>query len=83
MDRDAAHLRFHDLPGAGAPIVFLHGLGCACSCDCPRIAAEPALAGRRSLLLDLLGFGLSDRLSSFGYTVEEHAQPVCDLVTCL
>ncbi|UCF10872.1 MAG: hypothetical protein JSW65_04110 [Candidatus Bipolaricaulota bacterium] len=52
-----ASLRYIDLPGDGAPVVFLHGLGSASSSDFPHIAADPALRGRRSLLVDLLGFG--------------------------
>ena len=73
-------LRYHDLPGAGAPLLFVHGLGCASSCDYPRVAAEAALAGRRMLLLDLLGFGFSGRPADFGYSVEDHARTVARLV---
>ncbi len=73
-------LRYHDLPGGGTPLLFVHGLGCASSSDYPRVAAEPALAGRRMLLLDLLGFGFSDRPADFGYAVEDHARTVCALL---
>jgi pimeloyl-ACP methyl ester carboxylesterase len=73
-------LRYHDLPGNGTPIVFLHGLGCASSCDYPRIAADPALTGRRMLLVDLLGSGFSDRPEDFGYTIDDHAGTVLELL---
>ncbi len=73
-------MRFHDLPGSGTPLVFLHGLGCASSCDYPRIAADPALSGRRMVLVDLLGAGFSDRPADFGYTVSDHARTVAALV---
>ncbi len=73
-------LRYHDLPGEGTPLLFVHGLGCASSCDYPQVAAEPALAGRRRVLVDLLGFGFSDRPEAFGYAVEDHARTVCALV---
>ena len=47
-------IRFMDLPAhAGRnsiPCLFIHGLGCA---------ASPALAGRRTILLDLAGHGYS------------------------
>lgn len=76
----SSSLRFHDLPGDGPPIVFIHGLGCASSCDYPRVAADPALAGRRMLLVDLLGFGFSDRPEDFGYAVEDHADSVSALL---
>ncbi|MEH1058496.1 alpha/beta fold hydrolase [Micromonospora sp. CPCC 206171] len=37
------------------------------------VATHPELAGHRSLFLDLLGHGLSDRPPDFGYPLEEHA----------
>ncbi len=79
LDDDRATLRYHDIPGAGTPLLFIHGLGCASSCDYPTIAADPSLAGRRMLLVDLLGFGFSDRPADFSYTVDEHARTVSEL----
>jgi pimeloyl-ACP methyl ester carboxylesterase len=80
LDFGGARLRFHDLPGPGTPLLFLHGLGCSSSSDYPRVAVEPALAGRRRVLLDLPGFGFSDRPAHFGYAVEDHACAVCALL---
>jgi pimeloyl-ACP methyl ester carboxylesterase len=80
LEHDLGHLRFHDLPGHGTPILFLHGLGCASSCDYPRIATDPALLGRRMLLLDLLGSGFSDQPEHFGYSIEDHARTVVKFV---
>ena len=48
-----ATLRWHDFPGDGLPVVFIHGLGCASSYDYPRIASDPALRERRKILIDL------------------------------
>ena len=79
----SASMRFHDLPGRGPAILFVHGLGCASSCDYPRVAADPALALRRRLLVDLLGFGYSDAPAGFGYSVEDHAGTVAALVAGL
>jgi len=76
----SCRLRFHDLPGSDPPILFVHGLGCASSCDYPRIAADPALVGRRMLLVDLLGSGFSDRPKDFGYAVEDHAGTLGELI---
>ncbi|MBI3149333.1 MAG: alpha/beta hydrolase [Betaproteobacteria bacterium] len=73
-------LRFHDLPGAGRPLVFVHGLGCASSCDYPTVARDPALCSRRAILVDLLGFGFSDRPNDFSYTITDHARSVAELV---
>ncbi|PCE30113.1 alpha/beta fold hydrolase [Burkholderia ubonensis] len=72
-------LRYHDLPGQGIPTLFIHGLGCASSCDYPGVAAAPALSGRRMLLVDLLGSGFSDRPTDFSYTVEDHAKAIAAL----
>ncbi|MFD9544746.1 alpha/beta fold hydrolase [Streptomyces sp. NPDC060022] len=59
--------------GAGAASVYVHGLGAMSSVYHAHIAAAPALSGRRSLLVDLPGHGISDRPREFGYTLEEHA----------
>lgn len=78
-----AHLRFHDLPGLGTPLLFLHGFGCASSCDFPRVASDPLLQPRRRLLVDLLGTGFSDRPEGFSYTLDAHAQVILALVDAL
>lgn len=73
-------VRYHDLAGVGAPLVFVHGLGCASSCDYPAVARSAALAGRRIVLLDLPGYGFSDKPSSHGYGIDAHAAVVQALV---
>lgn len=78
-----SRLRYHDLPGEGPPLVFVHGLGCASSCDYPTVAADPALRGRRMLLVDLLGSSFSDRPEAFGYTIDDHARCIVALVEAL
>ena len=75
-----AMLRFHDLPGSGTPLVFIHGLGCASSCDYPQVTADSALTGRRCILVNLLGSGYSDRPERFEYRVEDHARIVVELI---
>ncbi|MEI8632705.1 hypothetical protein P4S72_13375 [Vibrio sp. PP-XX7] len=35
LEKRNAILRYHDLPGEGTPIIFIHGLGCAASFDYP------------------------------------------------
>jgi pimeloyl-ACP methyl ester carboxylesterase len=71
-----ATLRYHDLPGAEPPIVFLHGLGAASSLDLVGLAVRPPLSAHRRLLVDLLGFGFSDRPAGFSYSLEDHARSV-------
>lgn len=83
LSAQSATLRFHDIPGAGTPLVFIHGLGCASSCDYPRVIADSALMKRRRILVDLLGSGYSDRPECFGYRVEDHARIVVELIQSL
>lgn len=83
LQAGGSRLLYHDIPGDGRPLIMLHGLGCASSCDYPRLASDPALAGRRMILLDLLGSGFSDRPAGFGYTIEDHARTVAELATHL
>ncbi len=80
FDSGQGRVRYHDLAGTGVPLVFVHGLGCASSCDYPEAAADPALAGKRRVLIDLLGAGFSDRPAEFAYTVEAHARCVIALI---
>ena len=68
------HLRWIDIPGDGPARVYLHGLGCAGSADFTGIAAHPALHGARSIVVDLLGHGFSDRPQDFPGTLEAHAE---------
>ena len=39
-------------------------------------AAQPPLTDRRRILIDLLGFGYSDRPAEYGYTLEDHADAI-------
>ncbi len=78
-----ARLRYHDLPGPGTPLVFIHGFGCASSCDYPRIATDAALHPRRCLLVDLLGSGFSDHPETFSYAMDAHARVIGALLDAL
>jgi pimeloyl-ACP methyl ester carboxylesterase len=75
-----AHLRYFDLPGAEPVCVYLHGLGCAASSDFPPVAVRPPLNRHRSLLVDFLGFGYSDRPAPFSYSLPDHARTVALLL---
>jgi pimeloyl-ACP methyl ester carboxylesterase len=66
-------VRWIDFPGATPARLFIHGLGCAGASDFAHIAAHPRLYGHRSLLIDLLGHGFSDRPGEFSYAMAAHA----------
>ena len=74
------YIRYHDLPGDEPALVFIHGLGSASSSWFPRILRHSLLAARRAVLVDLLGFGFSDRPSKFRYSMEDHADTVASLL---
>ncbi|MFC9329861.1 alpha/beta fold hydrolase [Kitasatospora sp. NPDC057015] len=66
-------LRWVEIPGAEPARVYVHGLGASSPVYYAAAAAHPLLVGRRSLLVDLLGFGISDRPADFPYTPQAHA----------
>ncbi|MGW0362562.1 alpha/beta fold hydrolase [Streptomyces sp. NPDC002990] len=67
--------------GAGPPRVYVHGLGATSPAYFAATATHPLLAGRRSLLVDLLGHGHSDRPETFSYTLEAHADALAAALT--
>jgi pimeloyl-ACP methyl ester carboxylesterase len=71
---------YHDLPGDEPTIVFLHGLGAASSEEFMQTVRHPLLTSFRMLVVDFLGFGFSERPLEYGYTVEDHADSVAELL---
>lgn len=78
-----ARLGYVEIEGDGPPLVFLHGLGASCAVYNTRTAVDPALAGRHVLMIDFLGFGISDRPFGFGYTVRDHADSIARALDAL
>lgn len=70
---DGSAIRWTELPGTSPARVYLHGLGGSSAHCFAEVASSDGLRGRRSLLLDLLGYGISDRPVDADYTVEDHA----------
>uniref|UniRef100_A0AAU2JPS0 Alpha/beta hydrolase n=1 Tax=Streptomyces sp. NBC_00049 TaxID=2903617 RepID=A0AAU2JPS0_9ACTN len=66
-------IRWVELPGEEPARVYVHGLGSTSPAYFAASATHPLLAGRRSLLVDLLGHGHSDRPETFDYSLEAHA----------
>ncbi|MDX3232603.1 alpha/beta hydrolase [Streptomyces sp. ME19-01-6] len=85
--RDAAvtpegdRIRWVELPGQEPTRVYVHGLGATSPAYFAEIAVHPLLAGHRSLLIDLLGHGISDRPTGFDYTLESHADALATALT--
>ncbi|MFF5314157.1 alpha/beta fold hydrolase [Streptomyces massasporeus] len=74
-------IRWVELPGQEPPRVYVHGLGATSPAYFTRAAVHPLLAGHRSLLIDLLGHGISDRPTAFDYTLESHAGALAEALT--
>ncbi|WP_433299886.1 alpha/beta fold hydrolase [Actinoplanes sp. CA-030573] len=70
---DGSRIRWVEIAGAEPARVYLHGLGASSAPYFAAAVADPTLVGRRSLLVDLLGHGISDRPVDAGYTLEDHA----------
>ncbi|SEG83096.1 Pimeloyl-ACP methyl ester carboxylesterase [Nonomuraea solani] len=73
-----ARMRWVELPGAAPARVYVHGLGATSAPYYAAVAAHPLLPRRRSLLIDLLGFGISDCPEDFTYTLEAHADALAE-----
>ncbi|HEY2297495.1 MAG TPA: alpha/beta hydrolase [Jatrophihabitans sp.] len=80
---DGVFLRYVELPGESAPVIWIHGWQCSSSGELLPAAVQPSLRGRRSLLVDLLGHGYSDKPDEFGYTLVEHARTIVELIDAL
>ncbi|HEY7050565.1 MAG TPA: haloalkane dehalogenase [Mycobacterium sp.] len=77
FDTTAGRIHYVD-EGAGPPILFFHGNPTWSFLYRDIIAA---LRDRfRCIAMDYLGFGLSERPPGFGYTIDEHARAVGELV---
>ncbi|GAA5192426.1 alpha/beta hydrolase [Rugosimonospora acidiphila] len=70
---DGTTIRWVELPGREPTRVYVHGLGASSAAYYTAAATHPVLFGYRGLLVDLLGFGLSDRPADLDYTLEQHA----------
>jgi pimeloyl-ACP methyl ester carboxylesterase len=75
-----AHLFYHDLPGTTPALIMLHGLGSSASSWYPRAAHHLRLRDHRSLLIDFLGYGYSDRPHAYDYSMESQAENVALLL---
>ena len=83
LPADGAFLRYIEVPGDDPPLLWLHGWQCSSTGELMPAAIQPPLRGRRSLLIDFLGHGYSDKPHDFGYRLEDHARTIVTLVDAL
>lgn len=80
---DRAFVRYVEIPGDDPPLLWLHGWQCSSTGELLPAAVQAPLRGRRSLLIDFLGHGYSDRPADFGYRVEDHTRTIVALIDAL
>lgn len=76
-------LRYLDLfsdSGNADPLVYIHGLGCASSSDYSPVVHSASYTKRRSLLVDLMGSGFSDKPNDARYDSSAQAAVLSDLI---
>lgn len=79
-DKNGQRMCYHDLEGASVPILFIHGLGCASSSDYPEVAGSTFLTKHRRILVDLLGYGFSDKRDSVDFSLVNQADALANLI---
>lgn len=83
LPADRAFLRYIEIPGEDPPLLWLHGWQCSATGELMAAAVQAPLRGRRSLLIDFLGHGYSDKPLDFAYTREAHARTIVALIDAL
>ena len=71
-----AFIRWHEIVGDEPPVVYLPGLGIPSTANFHSVATHPVMRGRRALLIDYLGCGVSDHTDRFKHTLEEHSDTI-------
>jgi pimeloyl-ACP methyl ester carboxylesterase len=83
LSDERAFIRYIEIPGADPPLLWLHGWQCSSTGELMPVAVRAPLRGRRSLLIDFLGHGYSDRAPEFASTREAHARTIVALIDAL
>ena len=83
LPADRAFLRYIEIPGEDPPLLWLHGWQCSSTGELMPAAVRAPLRGRRSLLIDFLGHGYSDKPLDFAYGLEDHARTIVALIDAL
>jgi pimeloyl-ACP methyl ester carboxylesterase len=83
LPNDRAFLRYIEVPGEDPPLLWLHGWQCSSTGELLPAAVQAPLRGRRSLLIDFLGHGYSDKPLDFAYGLKDHARTIVALIDAL
>jgi pimeloyl-ACP methyl ester carboxylesterase len=83
LPSDRAFIRYLEIPGDDPPLLWLHGWQCSSTGELLPAAVQPSLRARRSLLIDFLGHGYSDKPPDFAYSMEEHARTIVTVIDAL
>lgn len=75
-----ATIRYYDIAGDGEEVyVWLPGLSTSCS-SLMHVATHPKIVGRRSILVDYLGTGYSDKPFDFDHTMHSHSECIAAIL---
>jgi pimeloyl-ACP methyl ester carboxylesterase len=69
-------IRYHKFAGDGTPLVYLPALCTPSLINFLSTASHPTLNDHRSVLIDLIGSGMSTHAGQFDYSLESHAHAV-------
>lgn len=77
-----AFMRYFDIDGTvdGAVRVYLCGLSTPASAGLLSLASHPDVRGRRSLLIDYVGSGFSDKSSTFDHSMPKQAETIAAIL---
>jgi hypothetical protein len=70
-----AAIRYFDIAGSDEVYVYLPGISTPSSCML-HLATHPKIRGHRSLLIDYLGSGHSDKPQDFDHSLQNHAKTI-------
>ena len=83
LDGRGSTIRWHEIDGDGPPVICLPGISFAAVPSFLSIVTAPALAGRRSIMLDYLGSGASDPAADGRYDLDAHVSTVAEVIDAL
>lgn len=80
LESTGSTLCWHDLPGAGGPLVCLPALSCAAAPSFLDVVSDLVLQRHRRVLIDLPGSGFSEPAADFDYSPRAHAGVVAQVL---